>query len=398
MAELPFAFSSSAAIPAPPLPPPPPSAPLAPSQTEERPAGILAGSEQPQTLEAIVRIAFDNDYSDIHIGIGEIPRFRCLGDMVTSKWPVTDAVQFRQWLREILDPGQLDDFKRDKDFDGSYAFGFVRIRINLLETLLGSAMVLRLIPQQIRTIESLGLPRVLIDLASRPKGLLLVTGSTGTGKSTTLAALIDYINCSMRRHVLTIEDPLEFVHESQQSLVRQRQVGSHTKGFQSALRAALREDPDVILIGEIRDQETLITAIKASQTGHLVLGTLHTSSAVRSVERVIGMFPSQEQESVRRALADALLAVISQGLVKTTDGKRVAFHDIFINTDSCRDYIVTGKLDEIEAIMARSAFEGMQTSNQSLARLVEEGRATVDEVMGQSLRPNELAQTLRGRT
>jgi twitching motility protein PilT len=228
--------------------------------------------------------------------------------------------------------------------------------------------------------------------------MILISGASGSGKSSTLAALIDYINSTMIKHVLTIEDPVEFVHISKQSLIRQREVGSHTKEFQNALRASLRENPDVILIGEIRDQETLDTAIKASQTGHLVFGTLHTNSAVRTVERVLGLYPPQEQEGVRRALAESLLAVCSQGLLNTTDGKRTAFHEIFVNTDACRDYIIRGELDEIEAIMTRSSFDGMQTANQALAKLVRDGKATPEEVLSHSLRPGELAQTLRGRT
>jgi twitching motility protein PilT len=242
------------------------------------------------------------------------------------------------------------------------------------------------------------MPSVMKDLAAKPKGMILITGATSSGITTTLAALIDHINSTMKKHVLTIEDPVEFVHSSKQSLIRQREVGSHTKLFQNALRAALREDPDVILIDEIRDQETLNTAIKASQTGHLVFGTLHATSAVRALELVLGLYPRQEQEGLRRALAETLLGVISQGLIKTTDGKRAAFHDIFINTEGCRDYIIRGEFDAIEGIMNRSAFEGMQTANQALARLVQEGRATAEEVTSHSLRPGELTQILRGKT
>jgi twitching motility protein PilT len=238
---------------------------------------------------------------------------------------------------------------------------------------------------------------VLKELAERPKGLLLVTGPTGSGKSTTLAAVIDYINSTMKRHILTIEDPIEFVHESRECLIRQREVRQHTKLFKTALRAALREDPDVILIGEIRDRETLSTAIEASQTGHLVFGTLHTNSAVRTVERILGMFPPEEQEQVRRSVAESLLAVVSQGLVKSTDGKRCAYHDLFINTDACRDYIQRGDLDEIEDIMSRSGFDGMQTSNQALVKLVQAGLVMDEDAMAQSLKPAELAQKLRGR-
>jgi twitching motility protein PilT len=348
-------------------------------------------------LEAIIRHAHDHRYSDVHLGVGEEPRFRDRGEMLRTGWPATDAACFRDWLKQLLSPGEIDAFLREKDFDGAQNFPFVRVRINLMEALRGPAMVLRLIPNTVASIEDLNLPSVLKALAERPKGLLLVTGPTGSGKSTTLAAVIDYINRSMKRHILTIEDPVEFVHASQLSLVHQREVGYHTKEFSTALRAALREDPDVILIGEIRDKETLATALEASQTGHLVLGTMHTNSAVRTVERILGLVPPQEQEVVRRSVSESLLGVISQGLIRTTEGGRVAFHDLFVNTDACRDYIVRGELEEIEEIMNRSSFDGMITMNQSLARLVEDGKVQASEALALSPRANELSQTLRGR-
>lgn len=349
-------------------------------------------------LEAIVQKAFDNGYSDVHLGVGEQPRYRARGEMLTTEWPVTTISIFRSWLQEILSPQQIDAFFREKEFDGSHAFSFVRIRINLLDSFHGPAMVLRLIPQTILTMEQLQLPDVLRTLAARPKGLILVTGPTGSGKSTTLAAMIDWINRNESRHILTIEDPVEFVHESRQSLIRHREIGLHTLKFHNALRAALREDPDVILVGEIRDQETLSTALEASQTGHLVFGTLHTNSAVKTIERVLGMYAPDEQDSVRRSLSESLLGVIAQGLIRTTDGKRAAYHDILINTDACRDYIQRGALDEVEEIMERSAFDGMVTSNQSLQHLVEEGRVEAEAAVAVSLKPNELAQALRGRS
>ena len=259
-------------------------------------------------------------------------------------------------------------------------------------------MVLRLIPQTILTMEQLNLPAILQELAGRPKGLILVTGPTGSGKSTTLAAMIDWINRNETRHILTIEDPVEFVHESRRSLIRHREVGLHTLKFHNALRAALREDPDVILVGEIRDRETLSTALEASQTGHLVFGTLHTNSAVKTVERVLGMFPPEEQDSIRRSLSESLLGVIAQGLIRTTDGQRAAYHDILINTDACKDYIQRGALDEVEEIMERSGFDGMVTTNQSLQVLVEAGWVEAEQAVAVSLRPNELAQALRGRS
>ena len=318
--------------------------------------------------------------------------------MQTTDFPLSDQASFDRWLREILTPQQVDLFKREKEFDGSHAFSFVRVRINLLDSLRGPAMVLRLIPQRILTLEQLQLPVVLTELAGRPKGLILVTGPTGSGKSTTLAAMIDWINRNEARHILTIEDPVEFVHESRCSLIRHREVGVNTLRFHNALRAALREDPDVILVGEIRDQETLSTALEAAQTGHLVFGTLHTNSAVKTVERVLGMYPPDQQSSIRRSLAESLLGVVAQGLIRSTDGGRVAFHDILINTDACKDYIQRGALEEIEEIMQRSGFDGMITSNQSLQTLVERGRIEAETAIGVSLRPNELAQALRGRS
>ena len=380
-----------------PFPPAAPlTAPAAPS-TAADPIRIDSHN-QPDTLEGIVRIANEKGYSDVHLGVGEEPRYRARGEIAGTGWPVTDAATFNAWMREMLSPAEIDAFQRDKEYDGSHAFPFVRVRINLMDSLRGPAMVLRLIPQTIATLEDLNLPPVLKELCARPKGMILITGPTGSGKSTTLAAMVDWINRNMCRHILTIEDPVEFVHESRQSLIRHREVGHHTKLFHNALRAALREDPDVILIGEIRDQETLATAIEASQTGHLVFGTLHTNSAVKTVERVLGMYPPSEQESVRRAVSESLLGVIAQGLLKTTDGKRAAFHDILINTDACKDYIQRGELDEIEEIMKRSAFDGMQTSNQALQHLVEENRVAPEDALAQSLKPNELAQALRGRT
>ena len=408
MAELPFtAGPPGAAGTGAGLSPPPPPPPLAPQPfppgdargpVQGQPASEAPeASAYPASLEGIVRHALHCQYSDIHLGVGEEPRFRSRGEIVRSGWPVTDALTFRDWLRELLDPAGFDRFQQVKDYDGSFAFGSMRVRVNLLQAVLGPAMVLRLIPKQIATMAELELPPSLAELLSRPKGLILVTGPTGSGKTTTLAALIDHINRTMKRHVITIEDPVEFLHESSQSLVRQRDVALHTQELQSALRACLREDPDVIMVGEIRDRETLDIALQASQTGQLVLGSLHANSAVRTVERVVGLFPPNDQDSIRRALAESLLAVVSQGLVRTLAGQRTGFFEIMINTEACRDYILKAELDPIEEIMARSGFAGMQTANQALLRLVETGRISPEEAVSQSQRPGELAQALRGR-
>jgi twitching motility protein PilT len=372
--------------------------PLSPLPPPPAPAPSASFGDQPADLEGMVRLAHERVYSDLHLGVGEEPRYRSAGAMLRTGWPVTDADTFQRWLREILRPGEIERFERRKEFDGAHAFPFVRVRINLLDTLRGPAVVLRLIPHEIPTLDELGMPAVLSELCTRPKGMVLVTGPTGCGKTTTLAAMIDWINRHMSRHVVTIEDPIEYVHQSRASLIRQRQVGLHTLQFHNALRASMREDPDVILIGEIRDRLTLATAIEASQTGQLVLGTLHTNSAIKTVERVLGMHPPNEQESVRQAVSETLLAVISQGLIRTTTGERTAYQDILINTDACKDYIQQGELDEVEEIMRRSRFDGMVTSNQSLLDLVEDGRVTPEEALAESIRPRELLQALRGRT
>ena len=373
------------------------AAPISRSSTEGLTPFAGATPGVSPNLEEIVRIAYQKGHSDVHLGVGEVPRFRDRGEMQSTDWPVTDPERFQGWLQEILSANQIDEFFRSKEFDGSHAFPFARVRINLLDSLTGPAMVLRIIPQTILTLEQLQLPDVLKGLSSKPKGLVLVTGSTGSGKSTTLAAMIDWINRNQPRHILTIEDPVEFVHKSKQSLVKHRELGKHTLKFHNALKAALREDPDVILIGEIRDQETLATAIEASQTGHLVFGTLHTNSAVKTIERVLGMYAPEDQESMRRSLSESLLGVIAQGLIRTTDNKRAAYHDILINTDACKDYIQRGALEDVEEIMERSSFDGMITANQSLLNLVDSGRVEPEMAVAASFKPNELAQSIRGR-
>ncbi|MEO0459178.1 MAG: PilT/PilU family type 4a pilus ATPase, partial [Cyanobacteria bacterium P01_A01_bin.114] len=238
---------------------------------------------------------------------------------------------------------------------------------------------------------------VLRDVCHYHKGLVLVTGPTGSGKSTSLAAMIDYINTEMTRNIITIEDPVEFVHSSRRSLIKQREVGIHTHEFKNALKASLREDPDVILVGEVRDRETIDIALKAAQTGHLVFGTLHTNSAVKTIERILGMYEPDQQAPVRISIAESLVAVVAQGLCRTTDGKRAAFHEILINTDAIKDYMQRGHLDEVEALLPKCTFDGMCTMNQSLYGLYEAGRITEEIALEMSPRQNEMAQMLRGR-
>jgi twitching motility protein PilT len=349
------------------------------------------------TLMQLVRLAHDQDYSDLHLGVGRIPRFRGQGVIATTDYPETDEVTFQSWLQEILSDRDIERFNETLDYDGAAQYDFVRVRVNLFKSIKGSSMVLRLIPLQPPILGNLGFPEIFRDICFMNQGLVLITGPTGSGKSTTLAAMVNEINSQMAKHVVTIEDPIEFVHSRDlKSVVSQREVGIHTHEFNRALKAALREDPDVILIGEMRDRETLSTAMKAAQTGHLVFGTLHTNSAVKTLDRVLALFEPEERESVRTELAETLGAVISQSLLPTTDGKRCVISEVMINTDTIRDFIQRGEHDEIEAQIKDGAFYGMNTRNQSIFQLFEEGRITEETALEASLKKSEMAIMLRG--
>lgn len=377
--------SSEISVTVPPTSPPP--APLPPKAAGRSPG-------QP-SLEQLVKLAFEKGYSDVHLGVGEAPRMRDRGEMLVLDCPETDENTFMSWLREILAEDDIQRFKKELEFDGATQYEFARVRINVFDTLRGAGMVLRLIPLRILTLEELGLGQVFRDVCNVHKGLILVTGPTGSGKSTTLAAMVDYINKEHPKHVITIEDPIEFVHHSRKSLIRQREVGINTLEFDKALKASLREDPDVILVGEMRDKETVNTALKAAQTGHLVMGTLHTNSAVKSLERILTLYNAEERESMRIAIAESLVAIISQGLCRTTDSKRTAYHDILVNTEAVKDYIQQGKTDEITRLMEEGEMYGMITTNQSLFKLYEEGRITVETAISMSPTPNEMVREFK---
>jgi twitching motility protein PilT len=350
------------------------------------------------TLRQLVQEAFDNGYSDIHLGVGEIPRFRDRGQMIVTNHPITTTETYYSWLRESLPESQIRQFEETMELDTAVQYeGLVRCRVNCFVSLLGPALVMRLIPIKILSLEQLRAPEVLKSICQEHKGLVLVTGPTGSGKSTTLAAMVDYINSNFPKHIISIEDPVEFVHQSKKSMLRQREVGIHTLEFANALKASLREDPDVILIGEMRDRETVDTAIKAAQTGHLVFGTLHTNSAVKTIERLLGIYRPEEQEPMRMQLAETLVACIAQTLVRTTDSKRCAAHEIMRNTDAIRDYIKRGAVDEIEELIMADSYEGMCTMNQALFSLYQEGRITEEVCLDAAPRQNEMAQWLRGR-
>jgi len=355
------------------------------------------GSGQP-TLEQLVKDAYEQGCSDLHLGVNEKIRFRSRGLIVTQEnYPMPDEATFYSWLAEVLDDKQIQGFKDTLEFDGATQYEFARVRINVFDTLKGPALVMRIIPLKILTIDQLNLPEVFRELCYTGKGLILITGPTGSGKTTTLAAMVDFINSEMPKHLISIEDPIEFVHPSKKSLIKQREVGIHTHKFDNALKSALREDPDIILIGEMRDRDTVNTALKAGQTGHLVFGTLHTNSAVKTIERILNLYEPDQQAPMRDQIAETLVAVIAQTLVRTTDGKRAAAFEIMINTDAIRDYIKRGEVDEIESIIPKSSFDGMCSMNQSLLKLYEDGRITEEIAVENSPRPNEMAQYLRGR-
>ncbi|MEM8719275.1 MAG: type IV pilus twitching motility protein PilT [Cyanobacteria bacterium P01_G01_bin.39] len=349
------------------------------------------------SLEYIIKKAYSQGYSDIHLGVEEVPRMRDRGEMALTEYPKTDLNTFMSWLYEILSHEEVEKFKSELEFDGATQYEFARVRINIFDTLRGPALVMRLIPLKILTMEELGLPPVFQDISDEHKGLILVTGPTGSGKSTTMAAMVDYINTEHAKHIITIEDPIEFVHRSKRSLIKQREVGINTRKFDNALKAALREDPDIILVGEMRDRETVNTALKAAQTGHLVMGTLHTNSAIKTIERILTLYSAEEQDAMRIAISESLVAVISQGLCRTTDGKRAAYHDIMVNTETVKDYIKQGKYDEIHNLMLDGDYDGMITTNQALFNLYEEGRITEEVALEMSPTPNEMAMMLRGR-
>ncbi len=387
-----------------PAPPPPrphspahiPASPPLPTTVQVQAPKYNLPHGQP-TIQALVTEAFHAGYSDVHVGVGETPRFRNRGEIETTGYPETDLATFMYWLHEVLSEEEIRTFQANLDFDGATQYEFARIRINLFDSLYGYGMVMRLIPMQIATLEELRLPAVLRDVCHYHKGLILVTGPTGSGKSTSMAAMVDYMNKEMPRHIITIEDPIEFIHKSKRALIKHREVGANTRMFDTALKAALREDPDVILVGEMRDRETVNTALKAAQTGHLVIGTLHTNSAIKTIERVLNLFKPEEQAVMRVSLAESLVAVISQGLCRTTDGKRAAYHDILINTETVKDYVRDGKYDDIAPLMADGEFDGMITMNKSLFSLYQEGRITEETALELSPTPNEMAMMLRGK-
>ncbi len=336
--------------------------------------------------------------SDIHLCVNESPRFRIRGEIETFNLPPLSEFVFYRWLEEILSPQQIAKFEEEQEYDtAAYFPDLIRCRINLFFSLLGSSMVIRLIPLEAKSMEQLYLPEKLKELCAVPKGLFLITGPTGSGKSTTVAAMIRYMNETFKKNIVSIEDPIEFVHTSKKCTIRQREVGIHTKAFENALRAVLREDPDIILIGEMRDRMTVETALKAAQTGHLVFGTLHTNSAVATINRILNIFQPSEQDPIRHQLSESLVAIAAQMLLPSTDGSRRAVLELYINTVTGRDFIDRGDYDQLTQLIKECDYEGMQTMNDVMFRLVKEGVITPETSIKFSPYPNEMSQLLRGK-
>jgi twitching motility protein PilT len=352
----------------------------------------------PADLRALLKAIVEAKASDLHLSVGAPPIARMRGDMVAFQAPPLDSRETRDALYELIDEAQRIHFEEHHELDFAFEIpGVSRFRANFFEQRRGPAAVFRVIATTVPTLESLNPPAVLRELACKERGLVLVTGPTGSGKSTTLAALIDYINTNFQKHIITIEDPIEFVHERKRSLINQREVGVHTKSFASALKSALREDPDILLVGELRDLETTALAITAAETGHLVFGTLHTNSAGKTVDRLVDIFPADRQAQVRTMLSESLEGVIAQSLIPTADGKgRVAAHEILIGVPALRNLIREAKTAQIPSVMQVGAAHGMITLDQSLKDLVTSGKITAAAALARSTNPKLFESSVSG--
>jgi twitching motility protein PilT len=328
----------------------------------------------------------ENGASDLHVVVGRPPMFRISGELIESEHPALTADSSRALLYEILTTEQRERIESHLDLDFAYDLEDVaRFRANILHQHRGLGGVFRLIPSKILTLEQLGMPDTVRRIAESTSGLILVTGPTGSGKSTTLAAMINHINETREAHILTIEDPLEFIHEPKKCLITQREVGAHTQNFASALKVAGRQDPDIILVGEMRDLETISLALTSAACGLLVFGTLHTNSAIKAVDRIIDVYPPEEQNQVRAMLADSLRGVIAQQLAKTPDGKRCAAVEILIGGRAFSNIVREGKTSMIPSYMQSGAGEGMQTMDQALMALVNAGRIWPEDALAKAV-------------
>lgn len=349
-------------------------------------------------IEILLEEVIKKKASDLHLQVGLPPMLRIDGALTpVSGGEVLNEEAVEALIFAILDEDQKQILLKDKEFDFSFAFGDLgRFRVNAFHERGNLAAALRLIPNQILSIEQLQLPEVVSKFANYPRGLVLVTGPTGSGKSTTLAALVDKINTERAAHIVTIEDPIEFTHKSKQSVIVQREVHYDTYSFSAALRSSLRQDPDVVLIGEMRDLETIAAAITIAETGHLVFATLHTNSASQSIDRMVDVFPPHQQPQIRAQLANILMAICSQRLVPSIGGGRVAAAELLIATPAVRNIIREGKSHQLEAVIQTGAEFGMQSMDKTLVNLIHNGTVTYDEARNFAVDIEELDRLMRG--
>ena len=325
-------------------------------------------------ISELLAFSVKNKASDLHLSAGLPPMIRVDGDIRRINVPPLEHKEVHSLVYDIMNDKQRRDYEEFFETDFSFELpGIARFRVNVFNQDRGAAAVLRTIPSKVLTLEELGCPSFFAEITKQPRGIILVTGPTGSGKSTTLAAMVDYINNNEYSHILTVEDPIEFVHQSKKSLINQREVHRDTLGFNEALRSALREDPDTILVGEMRDLETIRLALTAAETGHLVFGTLHTSSAAKTIDRVIDVFPAAEKEMIRSMLSESLQAVISQTLLKKVSGGRTAAWEIMVGTPAIRNLIREAKVAQMYSAIQTGRKDGMQTLDQHLEELVNKG-------------------------
>lgn len=323
-------------------------------------------------IAELLAFSVKNSASDLHISAGLPPMLRVHGDIRRINLPAMEHKDVHGLVYDIMSDAQRKVYEENLEVDFSFEIpNLARFRVNAFNQDRGAAAVFRTIPSRVLSLEELGTPKIFADLAMKPRGLVLVTGPTGSGKSTTLAGMVNHVNDNVLGHVLTVEDPIEFVHESKKCLINQRELGPQTLSFSNALRSALREDPDVILVGEMRDLETIRLALTAAETGHLVFGTLHTSSAAKTIDRIVDVFPAEEKDMTRSMLSESLIAVISQTLLKRKDGSgRIAAHEIMLGTPAIRNLIRENKIAQMYSVIQTSLGQGMQTLDQCLQDLV----------------------------